>query len=497
MTKRVRLRYSGFVMFLSRVISVGTGIIFILIITRNISAEEFGLFGNLGDTLSYFTLVAGIVPFWTTRFSARRHLGTTKTGLLANFILSAIFSVLYLSLLSTIMSMLGIGEAYRIVYMVLFFQIIETYILSELEAILLAEQPHSMGYGYLIYEVSKVTAGFFFIIELKLGLLGAVSSIIFAYAVQIVYYLKLASHSFSDEIKWDYIKEWIKASPINFYSAIGLRLMSLVLILLFVYGGELARAYYGAALTIATVISYSSFLAYALYPRLLSEISLEDVTTSLRMVLMFTIPMTVGAITLSDSYLTILNPLYLDAKLILILLSLNNACSNLTSIFTSIVLGSEQLDVEAKIVFKDLIKSGLFLVYSLPYIQSALMLPIAYFTLATMVKSGIEAATIISLVTLISNIIILFILYVIAKKYMKFGLPWDSITKYILASAVMAIALYLFPSPTRLTTTLALTLLGVIIYFVILFFIDKETKAIFTSAKNHLEASLSRNRSLI
>jgi hypothetical protein len=204
------------------------------------------------------------------------------------------------------------------------------------------------------------------------------------------------------------------------------------------------------------------------------------------MVLMFTIPMTVGAITLSDSYLTILNPLYLDARQILILLSINNACSNLTSIFTSIVLGSEQLDVEAKIVFKDLIKSGLFLVYSLPYIQSAFMLPIAYFTLTTMIKSGIDAATIISLVTLVANIIILFILYIIAKKYMKFSLPWNSITKYILASAVMAIAIFLFPSPTRITTTLALTLLGVIIYFVILFFIDKETKALFTSVKKSI-----------
>jgi O-antigen/teichoic acid export membrane protein len=134
-----------------------------------------------------------------------------------------------------------------------------------------------------------------------------------------------------------------------------------------VYGGELARAYYGAALTFATVVSYSSYLAYALYPRLLSKNSLEDVTTSLRMVLMSSIPMTVGAITLSHPYLAILNPLYLDARLILMLLSLNSACSNLASIFTSIVMGREQLDVEAKIVFKDLVKSGLFLVYSLPY----------------------------------------------------------------------------------------------------------------------------------
>jgi len=486
MRGEVRLRYSGFILFLSRLISVGTGLLFVLIVTRNISPDEFGLFGNLGDTLGYFTLAATIVPFWTTRFSARKHPGTSRTGLIANLFLSAIFSLLYLSLLSTIITMLKIGEAYRIVYAFLTFQIIEAYAISELEAILLAEQPHSMGFGFLIYEASKVAAAFFLIMELRLGLLGAVCSVIFAYTVQIAFYLKLAAHNLGDEIKWGYVKEWIKASPINLYNIAGQRLASFVLILLFVYGGELARAYYGAASTIATVISYSSFLAYALYPRLLSRSSPEDVSVSLRMVLMFTMPMTVGAIILSDSYLTILNPVYRDARLILLFLSMNNASSNLTYVFSSIVMGSEKLDAEGKIVFKGLVKSGFFLVYSLPFIQSAFMLPVTYFTLTTMVKGGIEAATAVSLIILIANTAILFVVYAIARKYIRFGIPWNSLTKYVFASTVMAVTLYLFPSPTRLTATLALTLLGAVVYFAVLSAIDRETRAIVRSAKRTL-----------
>jgi hypothetical protein len=41
--------------------------------------------------------------------------------------------------------------------------------------------------------------------------------------------------------------------------------------MLFAYGGEAARGNYGAAAEIANVITSSSFLAFALYPKLLAE----------------------------------------------------------------------------------------------------------------------------------------------------------------------------------------------------------------------------------
>ncbi|MEM3551197.1 MAG: hypothetical protein QXV01_08940 [Candidatus Bathyarchaeia archaeon] len=41
--------------------------------------------------------------------------------------------------------------------------------------------------------------------------------------------------------------------------------------MLFTYGGETARSNYGAAYQIANIITYSSFLAFALYPKLLAE----------------------------------------------------------------------------------------------------------------------------------------------------------------------------------------------------------------------------------
>jgi len=97
MTKsEIRLKYSGFIVFASRLLSVATGIAFVLMITRTISEAEFGIWGNISDVLSYFTLLATVLPFWTTRFVAREHAGSARTGLVANIFISIASASIYL-----------------------------------------------------------------------------------------------------------------------------------------------------------------------------------------------------------------------------------------------------------------------------------------------------------------------------------------------------------------------------------------------------------------
>ncbi|MEM2914042.1 MAG: hypothetical protein QXH91_01380, partial [Candidatus Bathyarchaeia archaeon] len=119
----VRLQYSGYILFLSKLFSILTGLAFSLMVTRTISAEEFGVYGNLGDLLAYFTLAAGIVPFWATRFVARKHAGSSITGLTANLLLSLPFILIYLISLPTLLSVFQIADGYLIVYTILIFEI--------------------------------------------------------------------------------------------------------------------------------------------------------------------------------------------------------------------------------------------------------------------------------------------------------------------------------------------------------------------------------------
>jgi O-antigen/teichoic acid export membrane protein len=477
----IRLKYPGIIVFASNLLSAATGLAFILMITRNVSTEEFGIWGNILDLFSYFILIAGVLPFWATRFVAREHTGSAKTGLIANIFISFAATSIYLALVPTILSVLQINSIYVILYTIVSIQMLEQYTISALEGILYAKQPQTIGYGLLISEACKVILGFVLIIELKLGLQGALYGIIISYFIRIIFYMKPTAKELKESVRWSYLKEWLKASPINIYNVVGNRIAAFTLILLFVYGGELARAYYGAAATFTTFIINSSLLAFALYPRLLSESNSEDVSISLRLVMMFAIPMTIGVMVLSDSYLTILEVVYAEARPVLLLSAISGLFLTLSQVFNTVVLGTERVDVEAKIAFKELVKSRLFPLFTLPYIQSAVILPATFFVLTSITKTPLEASTYLALITLLASLAMLIVTYVIARKCIVFNFPWNGVSKYALASLVMAVVLLLIPHPTRLLMTAALTLLGAVIYLAILTFIDNEAKSLMKS----------------
>jgi len=486
----IRLRYAGFILFASRLVSAATGIAFVLMVTRSTSAEEFGVWGNLGDVLGYFTLVAGMLPFWATRFTARKYTGSAKTGFLANLLMSTIIASLYLALVPTITSALHISGNFTILYAIASIQIVESYTLSALEAVLYAKQPQMIGYGLLISEISKVAVGFVFITQLKLGLIGVIWSLIIACILQLTFYLKLTTNELKEAIEWTYLKEWLKASPINLYNIAGGGITTFVFIFLFVYGGWLARAYYAAALTIASVIGYSSSLAFALYPRLLSGSSIEDVSVSLKMVMMFAIPMTAGAIVLSDSYLTILKLVYAEARPVLLLLAITVLFASISQVFSTVISGTERVDAKAKIAFRELLRSRLFLLFTLPYIQSAVTLPTTFFILTSVAKTSLEAATYLALIISLAESAMLIVRYIIARKCVIFNFPWKNVAKYIIASAVMVAPLLVIPHPTRLSLTLGFTILGGIIYFAILATIDQETRELTKLILNETKSKL-------
>jgi hypothetical protein len=471
---------------------VATGLLFQLMIARATTKLEYGILFNINDISKYFTLLVGVLPFWTLRFAARKREGAAKTGVLANLMMSIIAMIIYLILLPAITSALGIGEEYLPLYFLSALQIMEAYSINALEAGLRAKIPHVIGYGLLIAECCKVVLGYVLIIVFQRPLLGAKLSLIVAFAFQTLYYVKLLTEDFKQGVNWAYIREWLKGSIVNIYSIVGSRIAAFVFILLFTYGGEGARSNYGAAGQIASVVTYSSSLAFALYPKLLSDRKSEDITTSFKTVLMFAIPMTVGAMTLSDSYVIIMKDIYRDAWPILIVLAVNAFFITVSNLFGAILFGVEQVDEQASISFRALVKSRLFIVFSLPYLQSAIILPTAFYALtANTQNKSVQAAVSISLIITLTNVVTCLIRYAIACKMVTFAFPWRNIVKYVFASLVMATAFYLLPHPTRILFTLGMTAIGGIIYFTSLMAIDKEARTLFLTIWEEIKRKVS------
>ncbi len=72
-------------------------------------------------------------------------------------------------------------------------------------------------------------------------------------------------------------------------------------------------------------------------------------------------------------------------------------------------------------------------------------------------------------------------MYAVIRRRVTVGIPWRSITKYVLASAVMAMVLFIVPSPTRISLTLIVTAAGGLVYLGLLMAMDEEARLLVQS----------------
>jgi hypothetical protein len=200
------------------------------------------------------------------------------------------------------------------------------------------------------------------------------------------------------------------------------------------------------------------------------------------MVLMFAIPMAAGAMAISESFLVILDAPYGEAAPILFLLAFDSLVLTISQFYTSVFLGVERLDKEAKIPLRRLVRSHIFTVFTLPYIHAAITLPTTYYVLTTFAAGQpVQAAVYVTAINMTARIAMFLVLYAIMQRSVKVIVPWKSVGKYVFASVVMAATLYLLPHPTRIVVTLAAAALGAVVYMALLLVIDKEVRMLAVS----------------
>jgi hypothetical protein len=133
-----------------------------------------------------------------------------------------------------------------------------------------------------------------------------------------------------------------------------------------------------------------------------------------------------------------------------------------------------------------MIKSKLFFFLTLPYFQAAVALPLAYYALNYVAVTAVDSALFVASIVLTIDLGLVIVRYIIAKKSLRFQMPLIHIMKFMGAAGAMALVLYVLPHPTRLTVTVALTLIGGCIYFVVLAIIDSESRAVIKDAIKEL-----------
>ncbi len=465
-------------------------------LTRPSSKGEFGAWSFIWYLIGLFALLNGLFPFWATRFAARRKEGAIKTAVLANFILGLIVISVYLPLVAPILNAFNISGTYLFLYLLASLYILDMFLVAVLESCLRVVKPQAIGYGLLIEEIIKVILAFALIAILKQLFIGAIAGLIAGASFQAILYVWLLKNDLRQRIQWSYLREWLRSSPVLIYNTVGSQLAGLSLYLLVYFAGQSALGDYQAAISFSTIIGYAFSLAFALYPKMLAEECPADVATSFKTMIMLALPMVAIVFTMSGSLLTILNVSYAVAAPILMLLAVDALIVLVFQFYTQCLLGREALDVEGKISLNQLVRSKIFKVFSLPYIQAAITLPMLYVILTRVVfENPVQAVTYLVAINIAVHTVTFIGLYGFMHKSISLPSVWTSIGKYIFGAGAAALVLLVLPQTTTLSTTFAKALVGFAFYVVLLYVTDSDARKLFSQIWAEFKAILGKANS--
>jgi hypothetical protein len=251
-----------------------------------------------------------------------------------------------------------------------------------------------------------------------------------------------------------------------------------VSILLFQIAGQSASGILQAAVVFSSVVGYSFSLAFALYPKMLAEDCPNDVTSSFKAMIMLALPMATIAAVMARSLLTILNESYAYAYPVLMLLAVDALIALISQFYLFCLMGVEKFDMEGKISIRELVRSKIFKVFTLPYIQAAISIPLVYYILTQVGFGGdtLKAVLYVVAVGILVHIVVFVGIYWRMRSEVRIFVAWKSVAKYVLCSLATAAVLLVLPTTTTLTMTFGKLLVGAATYFGLLLAIDKDAR---------------------
>jgi hypothetical protein len=163
----------------------------------------------------------------------------------------------------------------------------------------------------------------------------------------------------------------------------------------------------------------------------------------------------------------------------LFILAIDGLILTISAFYQYVLFGVEKFDEKATILIRQLMKSDIFKVFTLPYIRSAFMLPLTYYVLRNFaLGQTVQAGVYVAAITMITHLAMFIVVYILVRRAIKVTVPWTSIGKYVFAGAIMGSVLYLIPHPTRLALVLATCVVGGILYLAVVSAIDKDARTL-------------------
>ena len=441
MLSNIRVTYSGLIAFAVGIGSLFTGMVFTLIVTRNLIPEEFGAWSIIGGMIGYFLISEPIISYWSTRQIARGE-PVAKTSLYSSIVISMGSVPFYLLLVAGVSD---IGKEYVGSMLLATFLLPASFISQTLMGINLGHKPHATSYSIIIFEFLKIPSGFILVYFLDLGLNGAIIATLISYLGKIIIQIIFAKSKLSVKFDIKILIRWIKLSWMPLYGNLGHVIWSLdVVIFPLITSSLIGLAYYASSIAIASIIAHSEKISQAIYPKLLAKGSHDHIQNNFTKLMYFAIPLLGITILFAKPALYALNPQFAIAFPVVMLLGLRTFFYAITGSFYKILLGIENVDLEHNTKYSILAKSKLFLVPTLTNIHYSIYVVTLIISLLIL-KSQLDELELVITWGIISALLsIPFALnsWLLVRKYVKFSFPYKESIKYIFGTVFFSIVYY-------------------------------------------------------
>ena len=490
----IRVTYSGLISFAIGFVSLFTGLIFTIIVVRQLSQEEFGTWSLLGGMISYVLIFGPIVSYWTTREIARNE-NSGSTAIITSGMFSVISIIIFILISIIVSDTVGIDKQVLILASILVpLELIRNVLLGISHGF----KPQLGEYGLLVFELTKIPMALILVYYFHMGLEGVIFSVAIAYIPSIVLIGIKSREHLVGKFQIKYLKKWLKLSWLPIYPNLVNIITELdVLIFTTITGSVNGLAFWGSAKSISVIVGQSRRISKAVYPKLLAEGNKEIFQENLLRVFYFAFPLIIMSMVFSKPALFALNPLYQEAYLVVIIYSPVIFLRIIGNVFEQALSGIEKVDKEEKSTFKDYLKSNLFKLPTLRIIQRVgyIVSLIIILLLISEKNTELELVEFWAIIALITQIPHTIYLYILAKKSLQVKINPKILLKYIGTSIFVFVAVHysmekfleynesIFEFLPQLLFFVGIGLTG---YLGITFLIDLKTRKLFLSIKNEL-----------
>ena len=362
MSKQISVRRTGLVVFSARIGSILTGLAFLILMTRTLSTQQFGLWEVVIDVVTFASYPSVLVVYWATRDIARG-LMRGRTALGINVTLSVLGIAVYVVLSFFTSGPINSGW--------------ETFLLATLlvpiaywnnaaNAIVSGYDPIVGGYAVISSEASKLLVAFPALLVFHAGIDGVILSLMVANAAQAATSTYLCSEALEEPFDAETGKRWLTRSWLTSLNSIPYVVgIADTYVASIAAAGTVIVGYYQAAFSVAALAGYSSYLAVALYPLLLrggdGSDDLPSVTLDLS--LLFGIPLAVGAASLARPILFVLRPTYAAASSAMEILAFGALLTAIASLLDQTLMGKVTVDADDSARARHFLHSDLFFVF--------------------------------------------------------------------------------------------------------------------------------------